>query len=164
MPALDAHQALPDHYRHGMTSRLLPVALGAAGILLLSACSGSTGVGEATQSGSAASSSDSTSASATPATSGSAAAPAKPDLDPMAVDALADAVLGELDINAPDTFSDQLVTIAMSPLTRELAAAAGVTTALDSKGSRVVFTMTGEDVICLITVSDAPRARGVICR
>jgi hypothetical protein len=82
----------------------------------------------------------------------------------MDTDRLADAVLEQLKIDSPDTFSDQLVTIALSPLMRQLASTADVTTRVASKGERVTLTLTGDDGTCVITVTDEPRARGVVCK
>lgn len=82
----------------------------------------------------------------------------------MDTDRLADAVLEQLKIDSPDTFSDQLVTIALSPLMRQLASTAEVTTRVASKGERVTLTLTGDDGTCVITVTDKPRARGVVCK
>ena len=82
----------------------------------------------------------------------------------MATDRLADAVLEQLKIDSPDTFSDQLITIALSPLMRQFASTADVTTRVDSKGDRVMLTLKGDDSTCVITVTDEPRARGVVCK
>ena len=82
----------------------------------------------------------------------------------MDTDRLADAVLEQLKIDSPDTFSDQLVTIALSPLMRQLASTAEVTTRVASKGQRVTLTLRGDDGTCVITVTDEPRARGVVCK
>lgn len=92
------------------------------------------------------------------------AAPKKPSAADMETDRLADAVLEQLKIDWPDTLSDQLITIALSPLMRQLASTAEVTTSVASKGPKVTLTMTGEDSICVITVTDQPRARGVVCK
>ena len=94
----------------------------------------------------------------------SPAAPKKPSAADMETDRLADAVLEQLKIDWPDTLSDQLITIALSPLMRQLASTAEVTTSVASKGPKVTLTMTGEDSICVITVTDQPRARGVVCK
>jgi len=91
-------------------------------------------------------------------------APKKPSAADMETDRLADAVLEQLKIDWPDTLSDQLITIALSPLMRQLASTAEVTTSVASKGPKVTLTMTGEDSICVITVTDQPRARGVVCK
>lgn len=101
-----------------------------------------------------------------PASESSAAssAPSKPSAADMDTDRLADAVLEQLKIDSPDTFSDQLVTIALSPLMRQLASTADVTTRVASKGERVTLTLTGDDGTCVITVTDEPRARGVVCK
>ena len=82
----------------------------------------------------------------------------------MATDRLADAVLEQLRIDSPDTFSDQLITIALSPLMRQFATTADVTTRVASKGQKVTFTIAGDDGTCVITVTDEPRARGVVCK
>lgn len=82
----------------------------------------------------------------------------------MATDRFADAVLEQIKIDSPDTFGDQLVTIALSPLLRQLAASADITTRVASKGPRVTLTMTGADSTCVVTVTDEPRARGVVCK
>ena len=82
----------------------------------------------------------------------------------MATDRLADAVLEQLKIDSPDTFTEQLVTIALSPLMRQLASTADVTTRVATKGPKVTLTLTGDDGTCVITVSDEPRARGVVCK
>ena len=82
----------------------------------------------------------------------------------METDRLADAVLEQLKIEWPDTLSDQLITIALSPLMRQLASTADVTTQVASKGPKVMLTLSGEDSTCVITVTDAPRARGVVCK
>lgn len=87
----------------------------------------------------------------------------KPQAEGMAVDAFADAVLDQLKFAGPGTLSDQLVTIAMSPLTRQMASSADISTRLDSKGAKVILTLSGDDVTCKITVTDAPAARGVAC-
>ena len=82
----------------------------------------------------------------------------------MATDRFADAVLEQLKIDSPDTFSDQLITIALSPLTRQLASTAELTTRVASKGPKVTLTLAGNDGTCVVTVSDEPRARGVVCK
>ena len=82
----------------------------------------------------------------------------------MATDRLADAVLEQLRIDSPDTFSDQLITIALSPLMRQFATTADVTTRVASKGPKVTLTIAGDDTTCVITVTDEPRARGVVCK
>ncbi len=82
----------------------------------------------------------------------------------MPTDRFADAVLEQLKIDSPDTFSDQLITIALSPLTRQLAATAELTTRVASKGSKVTLTLAGDDGTCIVTVSDEPQARGVVCK
>lgn len=82
----------------------------------------------------------------------------------MDTDRLADAVLEQLKIDYPDTFTDQLITIALSPLMRQFAATADVTTRVASEGPRVTLTLTGDDATCVITVTDEPRARGVVCK
>ena len=99
-----------------------------------------------------------------PESSAASSAPSKPSAADMDTDRLADAVLEQLKIDSPDTFSDQLVTIALSPLMRQLASTADVTTRVASKGERVTLTLTGDDGTCVITVTDEPRARGVVCK
>jgi len=94
---------------------------------------------------------------------GAAVDQVKPQAKGMAVDAFADAVLDQLKFSGPGTLSDQLVTIAMSPLTRQMASSADISTRLDSKGAKVILTLAGGDVTCKITVTDAPAARGVNC-
>lgn len=90
--------------------------------------------------------------------------PAKPEVGGMATDRFADAVLEQIKIDSPDTFSDQLITIALSPLLRQLASSADVTTRVASKGPKVTLTLTGKDGSCVVTVTDEPRARGVVCK
>lgn len=90
--------------------------------------------------------------------------PARPDAGGMATDRFADAVLEQIKIDSPDTFSDQLITIALSPLLRQLAASADIDTRVASKGPRVTLTMTGAESTCVVTVTDEPRARGVVCK
>lgn len=82
----------------------------------------------------------------------------------MSTDRLADAVLEQLKLEWPDTLTDQLITIALSPLMRQLASTADVTTRVGSKGERVTLTLEGSDSICVVTVTDQPRARGVVCK
>ena len=82
----------------------------------------------------------------------------------MATDRFADAVLEQLKIDSADTFSDQLITIALSPLMRQLASTAGLTTRVASRGDKVTLTLAGTDGTCIVTVTDKPRARGVACK
>ncbi|MEY4170108.1 MAG: hypothetical protein RLZ94_1181, partial [Actinomycetota bacterium] len=92
------------------------------------------------------------------------AAPSKPSAADMATDRFADAVLEQLKIDSADTFSDQLITIALSQLMRQLASTADLTTRVASKGDKVTLTLEGDDGTCVVTVTDAPRARGVACK
>lgn len=156
--------------------RVLPTAVALAfSAAALAGCSSSAEGGEAASSTSSVTSG---SAAASPNPSASETAPqtpvpgesdlsaadqVKPQAAGMAVDAFADAVLDQLKFAGPGTLSDQLVTIAMSPLTRQMASSADITTRLDSKGARVILTLSGNDVTCKITVTDAPAARGVAC-
>lgn len=153
--------------------RTLTVLTLAGTALLLAACS----AGPTASAGDSASSSAPTTPAATapepvapesPAPESPApqtpAAPKKPSAADMETDRLADAVLEQLKIDWPDTLSDQLITIALSPLMRQLASTADVTTSVASKGPKVMLTMTGEDSVCVITVTDEPRARGVVCK
>ena len=157
--------------------RVLPTAIALAfSAAALAACSSSAEGGEAASSTSSvtsesAATSPNPSASEPPAPQTpvpgesdlSAADQVKPQAAGMAVDAFADAVLDQLKFAGPGTLSDQLVTIAMSPLTRQMASSADISTRLDSKGARVILTLSGSDVTCKITVTDAPAARGVAC-
>lgn len=151
----------------------IPVALALAGTaLLVTACSTGTSASSDPASSAPASSaaapegpaSPEVTASAEASTAPSASAPDKPSAADMATDRLADAVLEQLKIDPPGTFSDQLVTIALSPLMRQLASTADVTTRVATKGPKVTLTLTGDDGTCVITVSDEPRARGVVCK
>lgn len=150
----------------------IPVALALAGTaLLVTACSTGTSASSDPASSSlkpqgftGAPASPEVTASAEASTAPSASAPDKPSAADMATDRLADAVLEQLKIDSPDTFSDQLVTIALSPLMRQLASTADVTTRVATKGPKVTLTLTGDDGTCVITVSDEPRARGVVCK
>ncbi|MEY3734000.1 MAG: hypothetical protein RL347_1359 [Actinomycetota bacterium] len=143
------------------------IAVALAAPLLLAACSGETAAGESATSmkpqgwtgAPAESSAKSSAPAATPAP-----APSKPSAAGMATDRLADAVLEQLKIDSADTFSDQLITIALSPLMRQLASTADITTRVESDGPRVTLTMKGADSTCVITVTDEPRARGVVCK
>lgn len=81
---------------------------------------------------------------------------------------LADAIVDQLGTTPPESLSDELVTIAVSPQLRQVAATYGVTTAIDVKGPRVILTITGKDLdkvtTCVVTVADAPQAaRGFAC-
>lgn len=91
-------------------------------------------------------------------------APAKPTVGDMSTDQFADAVLEQIRMDGADAPTDQLVTIAMSPLLRELTMSADMTTKLTSKGSSVSLTITGPDATCIVRVTDKPAARGVTCR
>lgn len=170
--ALTAPPRVRGPYRRGMR---IPLVLALAGTALLAtACSTGTSASTdpATSSPAAAESSaaapatpEATAAPATPeASDPSTTAPEKPSAADMATDRLADAVLEQLKIDSPDTFTDQLVTIALSPLMRQLASTADVTTRVATKGPKVTLTLTGDDGTCVITVSDEPRARGVVCK
>ena len=90
--------------------------------------------------------------------------PIRPSAEGMATDRLADAVLEQLKIDSPDTFTDQLITIALSPLMRQFASTADATTRVDSQGPKVKLTLAGAESTCVITVTDEPRARGVVCK
>ena len=154
--------------------RVIPLVIGAAAsALLVTGCSGAASDLAATASTDSTSSSTASPApepqpestmDSTPEDAGGAAVDqVKPQAKGMAVDAFADAVLDQLKFSGPGTLSDQLVTIAMSPLTRQMASSADISTRLDSKGAKVIFTLAGGDVTCKITVTDAPAARGVNC-
>jgi hypothetical protein len=82
----------------------------------------------------------------------------------MTTDAFADAVLEQLKVSSPDALTDQLVTIAMSPLLRQLATSADITTQLKSRGDAVTLIVAGGDTTCTVRVTDAPATRGVTCR
>lgn len=149
----------------------IAIALAGAALLALSACSG----GSASSESSAAADTSAAEAPAaeTPAAEPPAAptpapaptsAPAKPSAANMETDRLADAVLEQLKLDWPDTLADQLITISLSPLMRQLASTADVTTRVASKGPKVTLTLTGDDATCVVTVTDAPRARGVVCK
>lgn len=143
---------------------LLAVAVAAP--LLLAACSGEP---VADQASTSATPEGVTAAPVDPAEPEAAAPtpapqPARPDAGGMATDRFADAVLEQIKIDSPDTFSDQLITIALSPLLRQLAASADIDTRVASKGPRVTLTMTGAESTCVVTVTDEPRARGVVCK
>jgi hypothetical protein len=148
------------------------LALALAGPLLLVACSQGTPADDASSpaKASAAASMESSAVpseapSAQPSDAPSAPSlPPKPSADGMATDRLADAVLEQLKIDSADTFTDQLITIALSPLMRQFASTADVTTRVDSDGPKVKLTMSGLDSTCVITVTDEPRARGVVCK
>jgi hypothetical protein len=144
------------------------VAVALAAPLLLAACSAAP----AAESGSAPMKpQDPTTAATEPSVTPEAgpaptptASPSRPSAEGMATDRLADAVLEQLKIDSVDTFADQLITIALSPLMRQLASTADITTRVESDGPKVKLTMKGEDSTCVITVTDEPRARGVVCR
>lgn len=149
--------------------RTTPILLAgaAAAALLLTACSGSA---DSTESSAAPSTAEAAPVDPAPTdtpapdpSSPAATDQVKPQAEGMAVDAFADAVLDQLKFAGPGTLSDQLVTIAMSPLTRQMASSADIETRLDSKGARVIFTLSGTDATCKVTVTDAPAARGVTC-
>ena len=149
------------------------LALAMAAPLLLAACSGAPASDEASTSVAPQSATgvpadpsttpDQSDTTVAPSPS-TAPQPAKPDVGGMATDRFADAVLEQIKIDSPDSFSDQLITIALSPLLRQLAASADMTTRVASKGAKVTLTMTGEDGTCVVTVTDEPRARGVVCK
>ena len=155
--ALTARPRVRGPYRRGM--RVLPALALAGTVLTATACSADT-----SDSDDAPASASPTSSSAAAAPESPAPAPQKPSAADMATDRLADSVLEQLKIDSPDTFSDQLVTIALSPLMRQLASTADVTTRVASKGPKVTLTLTGDDASCVITVTDAPQARGVVCK
>ena len=167
--ALAAPREVRDPYRRGMR---IPLALALAGTALLAtACSTGTSASSDPATSASASAESSAAVPTTPEASASAetsapstSAPEKPSAADMATDRLADAVLEQLKIDSPDTFTDQLVTIALSPLMRQLASTADVTTRVATKGPKVTLTLTGDDGTCVITVSDEPRARGVVCK
>lgn len=148
------------------------LALALAGPLLLVACSAGATADDvsspaASESSAAASTEPTSDSSATASDAPAAAAtpaPSRPSAEGMATDRLADAVLEQLKIDSPDSFTDQLITIALSPLMRQLASSADITTRVDSDGPKVKLTMSGADSICVITVTDEPRARGVVCK
>ena len=165
--ALAAPRGVRRPYRRGMRIHLALALAGTA--LLATACS--TGTSDSTEPSTSApavaessAAAPQASASPEPTAAPSTSAPEKPSAADMATDRLADAVLEQLKIDSPDTFTDQLVTIALSPLMRQLASTADVTTRVDSKGSKVTLTLTGTDGTCVITVNDEPRARGVVCK
>ena len=167
--ALAAPREVRDPYRRVMR---IPLALALAGTALLAtACSTGTSTSSDPTTSAPAVAESSAAVPATPEASASAetsapstSAPEKPSAADMATDRLADAVLEQLKIDSPDTFTDQLVTIALSPLMRQLASTADVTTRVATKGPKVTLTLTGDDGTCVITVSDEPRARGVVCK
>ena len=170
--ALAAPREVRGPYRRGMR---IPLALALAGTALVAtACSTGTSTSSdpatsAPAAESSAAAPEATASSEPPAPAPSSAAPStsapeKPSAADMATDRLADAVLEQLKIDSPDTFTDQLVTIALSPLMRQLASTADVTTRVATKGPKVTLTLTGDDGTCVITVSDEPRARGVVCK
>ena len=175
--ALAAPREVRGPYRRGMR---IPLALALAGTALVAtACSTGTSTSSdpatsAPAAESSAAAPEATASSEPPAPTPSSAAPSsaapstsapeKPSAADMATDRLADAVLEQLKIDSPDTFTDQLVTIALSPLMRQLASTADVTTRVATKGPKVTLTLTGDDGTCVITVSDEPRARGVVCK
>lgn len=146
------------------------LALALVGPLLLVACSSGATTDEASSpvvsESSAAASTEPSPESTFEASEAPSAipAPSKPSVEGMATDRLADAVLEQLKIDSPDTFTDQLITMALSPLMRQLTSTAAITTRVDSSGPKVKLTMSGADSICVITVTDEPRARGVICK
>jgi hypothetical protein len=154
-------------------SRRPVIALALAGTaLLVAACSaGSADAPTAAPSDAPAASSASSAPASEPSPSASVsteasapAVPSKPSAADMATDRFADAVLEQLKIDSADTFSDQLITIALSPLMRQLASTAELTTRVASKGDRVTLTLAGTDGTCIVTVTDKPQARGVVCK
>lgn len=148
--------------------RTLSVLTLAGTALLIAACSAGPSASTGDSASSPTPSAPATAVTESPAPESAApespAPPKKPSAADMETDRLADAVLEQLKIDWPDTLSDQLITIALSPLMRQLASTAEVTTSVASKGPKVTLTMTGEDSICVITVTDQPRARGVVCK
>ena len=155
-------------------ARIAPVLVaGTAAVALVTGCGSSA---EPTASSSAPASSSPTldiaspSAPASPAASesatGESAAPSPSASVPEApAYTLADAIVDQLGTTPPDALSDELVTIAVSPQLRQVAAAYDVTTGIDVKGPRVVLTITGKDATCEVTVADAPAAaRGFACK
>ena len=155
-----------------MSSRPV-IALALAGTaLLVAACSaGSADAPTAAPSDSSAEAAVSSAPAPEPSPSAPAptdastpAAPSKPSAADMATDRFADAVLEQLKIDSADTFSDQLITIALSPLMRQLASTADLTTRVASRGDKVTLTLAGTDGTCIVTVTDKPRARGVACK
>ena len=155
-----------------MSSRPV-IALALAGTaLLVAACSaGSADAPTAAPSDSSAAAAVSSAPAPEPSPSAPAptdastpAAPSKPSAADMATDRFADAVLEQLKIDSADTFSDQLITIALSPLMRQLASTADLTTRVASRGDKVTLTLAGTDGTCIVTVTDKPRARGVACK
>lgn len=157
---LSGHSGRVWPYRRGMRAHIaIPVALALA--VGLTACSAAieASPGPAPAAESTAPAPVQSGGTAEPPPSGS-----KPTAAGMATDRLADAVLEQLKIDSADTFTDQLVTIALSPLMRQLASTADVTTRMRSDGPRVRLTLAGSDSRCVITVTDEPRARGVVCR
>lgn len=170
--ALAAPREVRGPYRRGMRIALALALAGTA--LVATACSTGTSTSSdpatsAPAAESSAAAPEATASSEPPAPAPSSAAPStsapeKPSAADMATDRLADAVLEQLKIDSPDTFTDQLVTIALSPLMRQLASTADVTTRVATKGPKVTLTLTGDDGTCVITVSDEPRARGVVCK
>ena len=78
---------------------------------------------------------------------------------------VADAVLGELSAQGASSLTDQLVTIAMSPVTRQLTEELDLKAELKTKGDAVLLVISRGDEQCTVTASDPPRmARGVSCR
>lgn len=77
---------------------------------------------------------------------------------------IGDAILDQVKFTDPTGLVDQLVTIAMSPLTREVAAQNGLKTTMEEKGKGLVLVIVGKDGTCRVTVSDEPtKARGISC-
>ncbi len=143
------------------------LAAALAAPLLLVACSGSPESASPTAStpASAPAAEDAVPEEAAPAPAApKSVTPVRPSAEGMATDRLADAVLEQLKIDSPDTFTDQLITIALSPLMRQFASTADVTTRVDSQGPKVKLTLAGAESTCVITVTDEPRARGVVCK
>ena len=162
-------------------ARIAPVALaGVAGIALLAGCgsaadgstsstpagapsSAASSASAPSDGGSSASASPESAATASPEASASASVPEDPAYT------LADAIVDQLGTTDPARLSDELVTIAVSPQLRQVAASYGVTTSIDVKGARVILTITGEELgktlTCEVTVADAPNAaRGFVCK
>jgi len=147
--------------RRSLVTPLMAVALATTALMAAGCTSGAAEDAAAAATAAESSAAESSAAEPSPTES---SAPSKPSAADMATDRLADAVLEQLKIDWPDTFSDQLITIALSPLMRQLASTADVSTRVASKGNRVTLTLTGADGVCVITVTDEPRARGVVCK
>lgn len=139
-------------------------AIAVAAPLMLAACSGSPAAEEASTSIKPQGFTGAPSQTPSDRPSTMTLAPSKPSAEGMATDRLADAVLEQLKIDGADGFTDQLITIALSPLMRQLASTADISSRVDSDGPKVTLTLEGADARCVITVTDEPRARGVVCK